>query len=385
MPLPIPHEDESKDDFVSRCMSDDILLEEYPDENQRLAICHSQFEKTFEERKVYDIDNVEIFKAGIWNGHSFSEKDIDDIVKSFNDIGSEIKPYIKLGHDDKQKLLQKDGYPSAGWIVSLRKNGGKLLASFRGIPEKIYKLIKKKAYGRFSAEIYHNLTIGNKKYPYVLKAVSLLGADTPAVEGLDDFIDLYTENNYRYDKIILYDEVYNMGELEELQKKVAQMANDMDGLQKANSELIKENDVIKNENMELNRKAEEQIRLNREAEIQRFMNDMVKEGKVLPSQVDYFVALCMNSDVLTFTNSQNQKIEGSSLDLVKQIIENNDVNKFSENSEKGKSKDMKYSDMDDEEKDEYLDKEIKKYCRENKVDYIDAYQIVLEKLEEEGE
>lgn len=40
MPLIKPKENEEKDEFLKRCMSDDTMNEEYPDEKQRYAICN---------------------------------------------------------------------------------------------------------------------------------------------------------------------------------------------------------------------------------------------------------------------------------------------------------------------------------------------------------
>lgn len=42
MPLPIPKQDEKQDDFVARCMSNDIAKRDFPDEKQRLAVCYRQ-------------------------------------------------------------------------------------------------------------------------------------------------------------------------------------------------------------------------------------------------------------------------------------------------------------------------------------------------------
>jgi len=39
MPLPNKGKEENKDSFVSRCMSDETMKKEYPDEKQRVAIC----------------------------------------------------------------------------------------------------------------------------------------------------------------------------------------------------------------------------------------------------------------------------------------------------------------------------------------------------------
>ena len=42
MPLPSRREDESRENFISRCMSDDKISKEYPDKDQKLAVCMSK-------------------------------------------------------------------------------------------------------------------------------------------------------------------------------------------------------------------------------------------------------------------------------------------------------------------------------------------------------
>lgn len=43
MPKPQPVSGESQDDFMARCMSDEIMQEEYPDNDQRVAVCMTTF------------------------------------------------------------------------------------------------------------------------------------------------------------------------------------------------------------------------------------------------------------------------------------------------------------------------------------------------------
>ena len=43
MPLPKPKKQETKDDFIDRCMGDDSMNEEYPDTDQRRAVCENQW------------------------------------------------------------------------------------------------------------------------------------------------------------------------------------------------------------------------------------------------------------------------------------------------------------------------------------------------------
>jgi hypothetical protein len=45
MPLPKPRKNEDKDVFMKRCMSDDVMKKEFPDKDQRLAICYKQAER----------------------------------------------------------------------------------------------------------------------------------------------------------------------------------------------------------------------------------------------------------------------------------------------------------------------------------------------------
>ena len=49
MPIPRPRTDENKDDFMSRCMSDDNMQEEFPDDKQRVAVCYDQWRKKEKE------------------------------------------------------------------------------------------------------------------------------------------------------------------------------------------------------------------------------------------------------------------------------------------------------------------------------------------------
>jgi len=45
MPMPKPKTDESKKDFLQRCMGDPVMVEDYDDEKQRYAICNSLWDK----------------------------------------------------------------------------------------------------------------------------------------------------------------------------------------------------------------------------------------------------------------------------------------------------------------------------------------------------
>jgi hypothetical protein len=47
MPIATPNQNENEAEFIRRCMADDKMIEEFPDNGQRFAVCQSSWnEKT---------------------------------------------------------------------------------------------------------------------------------------------------------------------------------------------------------------------------------------------------------------------------------------------------------------------------------------------------
>jgi len=122
------------------------------------------------------IRGVEIFRSGAWNGDEYSNADLDDMVRNFDRVGFQVP--ITLGHQ------KEPGAPAYGWVKHIRRVGDKLVADFRDLPKKLVDMIRQGRFGATSAEIFWNLERNGKKFRRVLKAVALLGAETPAVSGL---------------------------------------------------------------------------------------------------------------------------------------------------------------------------------------------------------
>lgn len=49
MPIPKPKKNERKNDFLNRCMADDVMTNEYRIAGQRFAVCNMSFEETRRE------------------------------------------------------------------------------------------------------------------------------------------------------------------------------------------------------------------------------------------------------------------------------------------------------------------------------------------------
>lgn len=247
---------------------------------------------------TFDISDVEIFATGEWNGDKYNDEDLEDIVRAFEETKPTLKPYLKLGHDDEQLLAQRDGMPAVGWIERLRKIGGKLIADFANVPKKVYELIKTGAYRRVSSEIFFNIKIGEKTFPRALKAVSLLGADTPAVSNLNDIISMYAAKVYIADKDCVtkhyeFNKIEggtNMNELEKLQTEKDELAKQFEEVKAENEDLKKEGEEKDKKIEEGDKKVEEAKKEGEEAKEEIKKNKIEARRKEISGEVDKMIA-----------------------------------------------------------------------------------------------
>lgn len=138
------------------------------------------------------IAGVEIFRTGRWNGREYTGKDLDYIVESYTALApTTYEAPGKLGHNEEQQLT--DGQPAVGWVTRVYRKGNSLFADFKDVPETLAKLIEAGGYRKRSCELLFNVKLDDKVWPVVLKAVSWLGADMPAVKGMTDVMEFYSE------------------------------------------------------------------------------------------------------------------------------------------------------------------------------------------------
>jgi hypothetical protein len=52
MPLPTPNDKEKRSDFVSRCASSEVVKNDFKSQDQRVAVCYSQYEKAKKKSKA---------------------------------------------------------------------------------------------------------------------------------------------------------------------------------------------------------------------------------------------------------------------------------------------------------------------------------------------
>ena len=250
-----------------------------------------------------ELKGIDIFASGRWNGDEYSTEDLDKIVASFAETKDRLKPYLKLGHGQDQKLLREDELPAAGFVQNIYRQGRKILADVTNIPKKIYELIKNKAYNKVSIELYKNIEIEGKVYDLALKAVSLLGGATPAVHNLDDILALYSNEN----TILAFETKAELKKFEvdlqninredimekELLEKIELLQKDVEKYTQENTALKLEIEKSNGELTELKKYSEENkakveslLKEKKKTEIDEKVKMFVESKKIIPAQAE---------------------------------------------------------------------------------------------------
>ena len=123
MPIPKPKLNESRRNFITRCMGDDTMASEYTDSEQRLAVCTSEYDSNKEDsiqndekhiRAVEETDDSYIIEFG--KSKPDSEETVDEMAseeeveKESIEIKSSIKAYDD--EDEDKNYGTFEGYGS---------------------------------------------------------------------------------------------------------------------------------------------------------------------------------------------------------------------------------------------------------------------------------
>jgi hypothetical protein len=287
--------------------------------------------KEFADRETFDINNVPIFKAGIWNGDKFTTKDLEAIVEAFGELG--FKPPLKLGHNSKQEeTLIQDGLPALGWVNRLFVKGTELFADFTDIPKKLHDAIKSKSFGPVSAEIFSNFKRNGKVFSKALKAVALLGADIPAVDGVGidgdmaenlftesewDEVKVYTDKDFKeVEEVVVAQPKQEEEEMsEEIKEENAKLTEEKADLEAKVAKLSQEKDKV--EATLAKQQAEAKT-----SEIKAFTDKAKGEGKILPAFETKLIALMESAsdEKICKYSDDGKEVESTQLEVIQSLI-----------------------------------------------------------------
>jgi len=144
VPLPSPKTGESRESFLARCMGDEQLLAEYPDQSQRAAILGKTWDEAQTANHSAPESEVEITRVGVYRDSRgremrFDDADLDRLAAAGPAPASE----LKFGHEPAtsgwvKRLL---GVESCGSFPSLVRRGASLFARLADVPAAVKGLI----------------------------------------------------------------------------------------------------------------------------------------------------------------------------------------------------------------------------------------------------
>lgn len=321
----------------------------------------------------------EIFSVGTWNGDVYTAEDLDEMVKAFKAHQTTFKPPLKLGHDDKQELLQRDGYPAAGWIGNVYRQGEKLLADFIDIPNKIYELLEKGAYKNVSSEIYWDIEVNGTTYPRMLAGVALLGADVPAVLNLSDIMSYYeilapAKKIYADEKKQPNIKTYRFNESAKgdamTEQEIQQMNDRLKALEAVNAENVELKKFKSDAEAQLKTSAEKITELQKDSEESKLdanVTEIVATRKFSAAMKPFLKAL--------LGSEKKEYAIGEKKDLSKKAVLEGLLDAHAECLKLNTNE--KTVGGDKIPQDEAKDKAIKEYAAKNKCSYGDAYRAVM--------
>lgn len=159
-------------------------------EEDAVFACIAAAGKSKQSREEFNrsLDSREILKVGTWNGITFEEDDLRNIVNAFNALRGDHEVPLKFGHNEEQDVT--DGQPAIGWVSNLFLKGESLFADFINLPTLVFDAIMERRFRTVSVELLRDVEHEGQEFEWVLDAVALLGADQPAVRGLKELADL---------------------------------------------------------------------------------------------------------------------------------------------------------------------------------------------------
>jgi hypothetical protein len=179
---------------------------------EKLKLMAAETKVPDDQPKLGEIPEMEIFRTGTHNGEPFDDKDLQEIVDNFNALKEEIRPKLKITHREKQESLA--GLASYGdvmdvFIKTVQDGSKRLFARVTNVPKQVMDWIKDRRFPERSIELYSKVKLGTQKdskiYRSVLKNIALLGAEMPAVSGMEPI--KLSEKIQSLDQIICFGEV----------------------------------------------------------------------------------------------------------------------------------------------------------------------------------
>ena len=198
MPLPKPNTGESKDDFISRCMGDEMMNTEYPDEKQRYDVCNSPFEAATNPKTAKLVCAGDLAGGAptwwlLWPKGWVQLEGADPILIDDQAMAEVIANFERRGNDlvidYEHSSIFAEKAPAAGWIKGLAAQPDGLWVRSEWTDQAL-KLIANKEYRYFSPAF--DVRIADRR-PVQINSVAL--TNTPQTNQLKPLVSKANTNS----------------------------------------------------------------------------------------------------------------------------------------------------------------------------------------------
>ena len=201
MPLPTPNKEESKNDFVGRCVSELSDKEEFKDNKQRVAVCYTQYDESMES-KAEDKEG-RMVKSSLYS-IATKAQELHDMLADNQDVEAWVQDKISVSDHSIAAALDYYKHEKA---MSKMDNPLETKASINDAGEMEVTIAKK--YSEAEAGVY-------KSYMSMCASDDKMFTDTASMDNKQT----YAACAVSYDKMraMMMDD--SKGELTEKQKKL---------------------------------------------------------------------------------------------------------------------------------------------------------------------
>jgi hypothetical protein len=201
MPLPTPNKEESKNDFVGRCVSELSDKEEFKDNKQRVAVCYTQYDESMES-KAEDQEG-RMVKSSLYS-IATKAQELHDMLADDQDVEAWVQDKISVSDHSIAAALDYYKHEKA---MSKMDNPLETKASINDAGEMEVTIAKK--YSEAEAGVY-------KSYMSMCASDDKMFTDTASMDDKQT----YAACAVSYDKMraMMMDD--SKGELTEKQKKL---------------------------------------------------------------------------------------------------------------------------------------------------------------------
>ncbi|MHB9292676.1 hypothetical protein Holit_01778 [Hollandina sp. SP2] len=240
-----------------------------------------------------------IFKAGKYAQGEWSKERVKKLVEAYDPDKYYDAPLV-IGH---RWYGTDDSYQDAhGWVQSLRMDGaGRVYAVVTDISADVKKKVAEKKLKYMSVEIYENDKVDENQPPY-LRAIALLGRDTPAVAGakLPAYFSLAPGGMVCFAKAEEHTTVFTSkvgaAEIKSFSGDTEQESNEpevnMEEVAQAQIEKLKADFAAQNEQLAALQKENAELKnAGKKAESEAYFGKLRDEGKITPAQFSNAVGI----------------------------------------------------------------------------------------------